>query len=145
MSNSDLGAKLSSAEALERNKIGKAIGSFGGSPRLRGKVLNVAFVVAVCGAFAASLFTTGISQIASIDIALLLLSLKFAYHLHTEAKVNHAQFWILTTLEDRLLNIIAELRGVRRELRDGLANRDSAPSSEKSISDSLPNPPESGK
>lgn len=145
MSNSDLGATLSSAEALERNKIGKTIGSFGGSPRLRGKVLNVAFVLAVCGAFAASLFTTGISQIASIDIALLLLSLKFAYHLHTEAKVNHAQFWILTTLEDRLLNIISELRGVRRELRDVLSNRDNVPTSEKSTSTSLPNPPENRK
>ena len=44
------------------------------------------------------------------------MSLKLAYHLHTEARVNHAQFWILATLEDRLLDVITELRSLRREL-----------------------------
>jgi len=123
----DLPAELSSVEAREKEKIQQAIGSIGGRPRLKTKVLNVAFVTAVCGAFTASLLTSGISRIASIDIGLLLLSLKFAYHLHTEAKVNHAQFWILTTLEDRLLDVIKELRGLRREFRESVpAQKDNA-------------------
>ncbi len=118
MPNKDSPAGLSPAEAGERKRIEQTIGSIGGKPRLKGKILNIAFVLAVCGAFAASLLTSGISRIASIDLGLVLLSLKFAYHLHTEAKVNHAQFWILSTIEDRLLDIIRELRQVRREFRD---------------------------
>ena len=143
--NKESDPQLGAVEALEKHKIGKAIGSFGGTPRLKGKILNGVFVLMVCGAFVASLFTTGFSQILSIDIGLVLLSLKLAYHLHTEAKVNHAQFWILTTLEDRLLNIISELRGVRKELRDVLTNRDNIANSEKSTGDSLLDPPENGK
>ena len=125
--NKESDPQLGAVEALEKEKIARAIGSFGGSPRLKGKIVNAAFVLAVCGAFTTSLFTTGVSQIASIDIGLVLLSLKFAYHLHTEAKVNHAQFWILTTLEDRLLNIITEIRKVRRELHDSCAPETQAP------------------
>jgi hypothetical protein len=95
-----------------------AIGRIGGKPRLKGKILTAVFVTAVLAAFTMSLLTQGITQIMSIDIGLLLLSLKLAYHLHTEAKVNHAQFWILTTIEDRLLNVISELRAVKQQLRD---------------------------
>ena len=106
------------AEADERERIQQALGAIGGTPRLKGRILNAIFVVAVLGAFVTSLLTHGIPRIISIDVGVLLLSLKLAYHLHTEAKVNHAQFWILTTLEDRLLNIISELRGLRREFRE---------------------------
>lgn len=106
------------AEADEKEKFRQTIGSIGGRPRLKGKVLNVAFVVAVFGAFAMSLVSKGVPRVLCVDIAILLLSLKFAYHLHTEAKVNHAQFWILTTIEDRILDLIKELRQLRREFRD---------------------------
>ena len=74
-----------------------------------------------------SLVTRGTSRMVFIDVGLLLLSLKLAYHLHTEAKVNHAQFWILATLEDRLLDVITELRSLRKELLhlSGMAQEDS--------------------
>jgi len=111
-------ADFSSAEAREKEKIERTIGVIGGKARRKGKILNAVFVAAVCGAFVTSLLTTGIPQIMSVDVGVLLLSLKLAYHLHTEAKVNHAQFWILTTIEERLLDLIKELRGLRREFRD---------------------------
>jgi hypothetical protein len=104
-----------SVEVEERERIGQVVGALGGKPRLKGKILNGAFVAAVLCAFSMPLLTKGFSQIVFIDVGILLLSLKFAYHLHTEAKVNHAQFWILTTIEDRLLNVIGELRAMRRE------------------------------
>ncbi len=118
-------ADISPIEVQEREKIQTAIGGVGGKPRLKGKILNAIFVVSVLSAFTMSLVTRGVSQIISIDVGLLLLSLKLAYHLHTEAKVNHAQFWILTTIEDRLLNVISELRALRKELTDSfLAKQD---------------------
>ncbi len=101
----------------EREKIRTVVGSIGAKPRLKGKLLNVGFVLAVLAAFGASMVTSGIQRIVSIDIAVLILSLKLAYHLHTEARVNHAQFWILTTIEDRLLDVIRELSQLRKEIR----------------------------
>jgi hypothetical protein len=115
--------ELSAAEAGEKERIERTIGSIGGKPRPETKILNALFVIAVCGAFTASLVTSGISRIASIDVGLLLLSLKFAYHLHTEARVNHPQFWILTTLEDRLLDVIGELRRLWSEFRESLSSK----------------------
>jgi len=72
----------------------------------------------------------------------LLLSLKFAYHLHTEAKVNHAQFWILATMEDRLLNVISELRALRTELRDSLPTGHEHSSANTSAKDARDSPQE---
>jgi hypothetical protein len=117
-------------EAQERERIQQVLGAIGGKPRLKGRILNALFVVAVLAAFATSLLTHGIPRIISIDEGVLLLSLKLAYHLHTEARVNHAQFWILTTIEDRLLNIISELRGLRREFREFSSFSEPNPSEE---------------
>lgn len=103
-------------ESDERDNIQRSIGGMGGKPRLKGKILNAVFVLGVVGAFTMSLVTRGTSRMVFIDVGLLLLSLKLAYHLHTEARVNHAQFWILATLEDRLLDVITELRSLRKEL-----------------------------
>jgi hypothetical protein len=103
-------------ESSETDRIQGSIGAIGGKPRLKGKLLNAVFVLGVVGAFTMSLVTRGTSRMVFIDVGLLLLSLKLAYHLHTEAKVNHAQFWILATLEDRLLDVITELRSLRKEL-----------------------------
>lgn len=110
-------------EARAKEEVRKSVGGIGGKPRLKGKILNVAFIVAVLGAFTMSLVTRGVSRIVFIDVGLLFLSLKLAYHLYTEAKVNHAQFWILATLEDRLLNVISELRSLRMELLEISATR----------------------
>ena len=129
MADRELSGKVESTEAEEKERVRRTIGGIGGKPRRKTKILNGVFVAAVLAAFGVSLFTRGISRIVSIDVGILLLSLKFAYHLHTEAKVNHAQFWILTTIEDRLLNIISELRALRREFRDSSrsAQDDSSP------------------
>jgi len=79
-------------ESSERDSIQRSIGRIGAKPRLKGKILNAVFVLGVVGAFTMSLVTRGTSRMVFIDVGLLLLSLKLAYHLHTEAKVNHAQF-----------------------------------------------------
>lgn len=110
-------------EDRAKKEVRKALGGIGGKPRLKSKLLNLAFVAAVIGAFTMSLVTRGVSRIVFIDIGLLFLSLKLAYHLHTEARVNHAQFWILATLEDRMLNVISELRSLRTDLLEISASR----------------------
>jgi len=112
----DVATHKADVESCERDRIQCSIGRIGAKPRLKGKILNAVFVLGVVGAFTMSLVTRGTSRMVFIDVGLLLLSLKLAYHLHTEAKVNHAQFWILATLEDRLLDVITELRSLRKEL-----------------------------
>jgi hypothetical protein len=123
----DTPAAENAVEVRAKEEVRNVIGGIGGKPRLKGKILNVAFVVAVIGAFTMSLVTRGVSRIVFIDVGLLFLSLKLAYHLHTEAKVNHAEFWILATLEDRLLDVMSELRSLRKELLhlSGMTQQDS--------------------
>jgi len=110
-------------EEDERKKLELAVGKFGAKPRLKGKMINAIFVTAVCGAFVASVMATGTFRTAFIDIGLVLISLKLAYHLHTEARVNHAQFWIMTAIEDRLLDVMRELRELRKQIRQPPAER----------------------
>jgi hypothetical protein len=55
-----------------------------------------------------------IPHIFALDIGLLLISIKIIYSLTQQARVNHYQFWILTTLEWRLHDINSEIKKLKR-------------------------------
>ncbi len=84
---------------LHDKKLRNIIGSYGGKPTLKDKIFNVVFVVLVMGLFIVEIFFRQVVGTMALDAAVLLISLKLIYLMHTQAKVNHYQFWILTALE----------------------------------------------
>lgn len=93
----------------EKERIRAIIGSIGGVPTSTKKLYDLIFVVFVFGTLAIALFTGGLLQMASIEAAIALLSLKIIYMMHNQARVNHFQLWILTSLEWRVNEMMDKL------------------------------------
>ena len=75
------------------------------------KYVNCVFLILVLGAFTIPLFWHDpTAQLISIEIGVLLLSLKLAYFLRNEARVIHFEFWTLTSIEHRVGELEKHMR-----------------------------------
>jgi len=101
----------------EREKLRQVIGAIGGKPTRSMKIFNFIFLFAVITAFVLALCTHDILGTAMLEVGLLLLSLKFAVFLHNEARVNHFEFWMLTSIEKRINMIFEDLRSVKKDVK----------------------------
>ncbi len=54
----------------------------------------------------------------SIEIGVLLVSLKIIWMMHKQTKVEHFQFWILNSIEFRLNDMSKKIEKIRKELKD---------------------------
>ena len=94
----------------EREKIRQIVGRIGGVPSKKARIINVVFVVLVLLVFGMSLIWGGRIRFFMIELGILLLSLKLVYFLESHIRLNHFQFWILSSLEWRLDKIDKKLR-----------------------------------
>ena len=94
----------------ERENIRRIIGRIGGTPSPKARWINIIFVVLVLAVFGLSLVWGGRVRFFMIEAGILLLSLKLVYFLESHMKLNHFQFWILSSLEWRLDKIDKKLR-----------------------------------
>jgi hypothetical protein len=91
----------------EKDRIRKVIGQIGGATSKRqDRTINVIFLVVVLGLFAFDIVRefTGlglptIPRFLSMELALLLVSLKIIWMIHRQTKVDHFQFWVLNSIE----------------------------------------------
>ena len=97
----------------EKERIRDILGRLGGVPGRTEKVLNTVFFLLVAISFIAAVFLQEAKDI-PVDIAVLLISLKLILLLRQNAKVNHFQFWMLSTIEWRVNEIAAELKKANR-------------------------------
>jgi len=101
----------------ERDNIRRIIGRIGGMPSAKARVINIVFIFLVLVVFAASIMYGGRIRFFMIEVGILLLSLKLVYFLESHMKLNHFQFWILSSLEWRLDKIDKQLRDLCRDLK----------------------------
>ncbi len=83
----------------EKERVRAIVGSIGGMPSFNTKFANIAFVILALSFAAISLVTHGTLRIAMIEAGVVLLSLKFVYLIHKQARVNHFQLWIMSSIE----------------------------------------------
>lgn len=108
----------------EKERVRKIIGQIGGaSSKRRDRLINAVFLVLVvilfCFDLAREIFhftVLGIPSMLAIELALLLLSLKIIYMIHSQTKVDHFQFWVLNSIEYQI-NLMSKRI---REIEDGL-------------------------
>ncbi len=93
----------------EKEKIRKIVGQIGGvEASRRDRVLNVVFIVAIVVLFVLDVLrhifevSVPLPQAFSIELAVLLVSVKIIWMIHRETRVAHFQFWILNSIEFRL-------------------------------------------
>lgn len=99
----------------EREKIRKIIGQVGGLPTNKARIVNIIFVILVLGAFAMSIMHGGKMRFFMMEVGILLLSIKLVYFLESYMRLNHFQFWILSSLEWRLDKIDKRLKDLPKK------------------------------
>jgi hypothetical protein len=94
----------------ERKRVRRVIAQIGGNvSQSRERAINAVFLTAVGLLFAVSLARevlgldiAHLSATLSMEIAVLLVSLKIAWMMRRQTRVDHFQFWILNSIEFRI-------------------------------------------
>jgi hypothetical protein len=113
----------------EKDRIRKVIGQIGGATSKRqDRLINIIFLVVVLGLFGFDIIRefTGfalptIPRFLSMELALLLVSLKIIWMIHRQSKVDHFQFWVLNSIEFQINMMSKRLKEL--EERAATANR----------------------
>ena len=109
----------------EKEKIRALVGQIGGKKTAkRDKVINFLFIGAIITLFGvdilrhASNIRVPIPAVFSIELGVLLVSLKIIWMIHKQSKVEHFQFWILNSIEFRLNDLSKKIRQIQKNLPD---------------------------
>ena len=128
----------------EKEKIRSIVGQIGGKTSRRvHTVINGLFLVLVLAAFLFDVLRhvmgwdiPYLPTTLVLEVAVLLVSLKIIWMIHTQSKVDHFQFWVLSTIEfqinmmSRRLNDLSKaVESVTKGL-EGTEGADRAPSSD---------------
>ena len=86
----------------EQERVRAIIGKIGGVPKFQTKLINIIFVVIIVTSMVVSLIGGERLRLLMIELATVTLSAKIIYMIHLQMRVNHFQFWILSSLEWRI-------------------------------------------
>lgn len=109
----------------EKEKVRQLVGQIGGKHNSkRHLILNIIFLVVVGLLFLFDLARhvfdfqiSGFPALLSIEFAILLVSLKVIWMIHTKTKVDHFQFWILNSIEFQMNNMAMRVRKIEKMMK----------------------------
>lgn len=113
----DLRKELESFQK-EKERVRLIVGKIGGVPKSQANLINAVFIVVVVVSVIISLVAGKDWQLLMIEIATVTLSIKIIYLIHNQMRVNHFEFWILSSLEWRINEIMKQLREMRKQIDD---------------------------
>ncbi len=101
----------------EKEQIRQIIGAIGGAGYdMRERILNGIFIFLICSIFIVDLLRhfwdvkiPYLTSMLSLEIGVLLVSVKIIWMIHKQTKIEHFQFWILNSIEFRLNAISKKL------------------------------------
>lgn len=102
----------------EREKIKQILGSIGG--KAYGKIdmiINAVFLTIILGLFILELTTDLLPIFISLEIGVLLISIKIIWMIHSQHKYNHFQFWVLNSIEFRVNDIVKRFRNLEKLMK----------------------------
>jgi len=110
----------------ERERIKQLMGQIGGSSDVkRDKIVNWVFIVLIILLLAFDVArhflhweNIPLPPLFSIEIGVLLVSIKIIWMINRQSKVDHFQFWILNSIEFRINNLSSQLN----ELQSSIEN-----------------------
>ncbi|SRR6056297_459133 len=99
----------------EREQIKSMLGKIGGEKYSKtDKIINIFFVLLIIALIALEITTHFLPPYISIEIGVLLVSIKIIWMIHSQHKFNHFQFWILNSLEFRMNNMYSRIKKIER-------------------------------
>lgn len=100
----------------EKERVRAIVGKIGGVPKTQAKILNAAFIVVIAISLIISIVGGEKWRLLMIEIATVALSVKIIYLIHAQMRAVHFEFWILSSLEWRINEIMKQLRGIRKDI-----------------------------
>jgi hypothetical protein len=107
----------------EKEKIRRLMGQIGGKgEQQRERWVNLFFISAILILFIGDIFrhilhlSWPVSSTFSLELAVLLVSIKIIWMMHKATKVEHFQFWILNSIEFRLNDVAKQLRKLEKTI-----------------------------
>jgi len=112
-----LSRRKQSLEHFEQEKecVRAIIGSIGGVPEFRSKLINVLFIVIIIVAGGISVFSGDKLRLLMIELTMVMLSVKIIYMIHIQMRVNHFKFWILSAIEWRINEMTVQLKQLNKK------------------------------
>jgi hypothetical protein len=99
----------------EKERVRKILGRVGGNPGKKEKVMNILFLGTVALVFVVGLIFPEY-QTLTLEVAILLVSLKLALILTQNNKMSHFQFWMLSTIEWRLSQVSQDMIRLKKDV-----------------------------
>lgn len=100
----------------EKERVRAIIGKIGGVPTFYTRIFNIIFIGVLVISVAVSIFIhSNAVRLVMIELATVALSVKLLYMMHCQAKVNHFQLWMQSSIEWRINEMIKMLREIRKK------------------------------
>lgn len=106
----------------EKEKIRRIVGQIGGKGSGKGeRIITILFIALLAllfiGDFSRHLLGIAVPlpPLFSIEVGVLLVSIKIIWMIHKQSRVEHFQFWILNSIEFRIDQISHRLRTMEKE------------------------------
>jgi len=102
----------------ERERVKAIVGRIGGVPRFNAKLFNILFAISVFTCLVLSLISRGTLRLAMLELATAALSIKLIYIIHNQARVNHFELWILSSLEWRVNELHKKIDTLKKKIEN---------------------------
>jgi len=109
----------------EKEKIRQLVGQIGGKQsELQDKFINITFLLVLVSLFSADILRhffhidLPFPTLFSLELGILLVSIKIMWMLHRQTKVEHFQFWILQSIEFRLNDLSKKIKNIEKILSE---------------------------
>ncbi|ADK79402.1 hypothetical protein [Sediminispirochaeta smaragdinae] len=102
----------------ERDQIRAMLGKIGGKSYSKtDMIINIVFLTIILLLFILELTTHFLPAFISLEVSVLLVSIKIVWMIHSQHRFNHFQFWVLNSIEFRINNMHKMVRGMEKELK----------------------------
>lgn len=103
----------------ERDQIKMMLGKIGGTAYSSvDMIINIVFLSIILGLFILELTTHWLPSYISLEVSVLLVSIKIVWMIHSQYKFNHFQFWILNSIEYRMNSIAGKMKSMEKDIAD---------------------------
>ena len=109
----DLKRELESFQQ-DKERVRAIIGQIGGMPTFHTKLINVAFIVVIAVSVVVSVISDQKWRLLMIELATVTLSIKIIYLIHCQMRINHFKFWILSSIEWRINEMMTVVKKMKK-------------------------------
>ncbi len=101
----------------ERDQIKSLLGKVGGKSYSKlDTIINIVFLLLISFFFITEITTHWLPSFISLELSVLLVSIKIVWMIHSQHKFNHFQFWILNSIEYRMNQVAGKMKEIEKEI-----------------------------